>query len=203
MKYPDNFLNSYNHRQAGKAFLSGIKSLLIINIAGLMLLFTNACNAPRERQEPSIKIANEYLEINKEIFKNLMLVKGEVIYVPVYSDIYGTDVSKKIKLSATLSIRNTDMENEIIVSLVDYYDTHGKRIKHYLESPIKLRPLQTVSYLVPYKEAEGGIGANFIVEWVSEQEVTEPVVEAVMIGTSSALGISFVCDGKVLKYINR
>ena len=132
-----------------------------------------------------------------------MLVKGEVIYVPVYSDIYGTDVSKKIKLSATLSIRNTDMEHEIIVSLADYYDTHGKHVKHYIESPIKLRPLQTVSYLVPYKEAEGGIGANFIVEWVSEQEVTEPVVEAVMIGTSSALGISFVCDGKVLKYINR
>jgi hypothetical protein len=202
MHYTDNFVISHKNRGAGKASLSMIKSFFTISTIGILLIVVNACNSPRDNQEPAIKTASEYLEINKELFKNLMLVKGEVIYVPVYSDIYGTDLNKKIKLSATLSIRNTDMENEIIVSTVDYYDTHGKCVKRYLESPIKLRPLQTVNYLVPYKEAEGGIGANFIVEWVSEQEVTEPVVEAVMIGTSSALGISFVCEGKVLKYIN-
>jgi len=168
----------------------------------LMLIVAMACNSTNEKKSTKNSSEDEYPEINKEVFNSLMLVKGEVIYVPVYSDIYGTELTKKIKLSATLSIRNTDMQNEIIVSVVDYYDTRGRLIRNYLESPIKLNPLQTANYLVTYKEAEGGIGANFIVEWVSEVEVTEPVVEAVMIGTSSALGISFVCQGKVLKYIN-
>jgi len=169
----------------------------------VLLIGLTACNPAGKKQDQSKKSASEYLEINKEMFNNLMLVKGEIVYVPVYSDIYGTDLNKKIKLSATLSIRNTDMQNEIIVSVVDYYDTHGNLIRNYLDSPVKLKPLQTVNYLVAYKEAEGGIGANFIVEWVSEQEVTEPVVEAVMIGTSSSLGISFVCGGKVLKYLDK
>lgn len=168
----------------------------------LMLIVATACNSTNEKKSTKNSSEDEYPEINKEVFSNLMLVKGEVVYVPVYSDIYGTELTKKIKLSATLSIRNTDMQNEIIVSVVDYYDTRGKLIRNYLESPIKLKPLQTANYLVTYKEAEGGIGANFIVEWVSEVEVSEPIVEAVMIGTSSALGISFVCQGKVSKYIN-
>lgn len=177
------------------------KSNLIFMVL-LMLIVAMACNSTNEKKSTKNSSEDEYPEINKEVFNSLMLVKGEVIYVPVYSDIYGTELTKKIKLSATLSIRNTDMQNEIIVSVVDYYDTRGRLIRNYLESPIKLNPLQTANYLVTYKEAEGGIGANFIVEWVSEVEVTEPVVEAVMIGTSSALGISFVCQGKVLKYIN-
>lgn len=172
-------------------------------LSSLLLIFVMSCNTAKEKQNPANEKAGEYFEMSRDMFNNLMLVKGELIYVPVYSDIYGTDLNKKIKLSATLSIRNTDMQNQIIVSVVDYYDTHGKLIRNYLESPVKLKPLQTVSYLVPYKEAEGGVGANFIVEWVSEQEVTEPVVEAVMIGASSSLGISFVCGGKVLKYIDQ
>lgn len=167
----------------------------------MLLIIATACNSTNDKQATKRTSEIDYPQVNKEVFNNLMLVKGEVVYVPVYSDIYGTEVTKKIKLSATLSIRNTDMANEIIVSVVDYYDTQGKLIRNYLESPIKLKPLQTANYLVTYKEDEGGIGANFIVEWVSEVEVTEPVIEAVMIGTSSSLGISFVCQGKVLKYI--
>lgn len=174
----------------------------IVVLVSSVLMFLGACNSSNEKQFQLKNSAGEYLEINEEMFLGLMLVKGEVVYVPVYSDIYGTGGNKKIKLSATLSIRNTDMQNEIIVSVVDYYDTHGKLIRNYIESPIKLKPLQTVNYLVDYNEELGGVGANFIVEWVAEEEVNEPIIEAVMIGTSSSLGISFVCGGKVLKYIN-
>lgn len=179
-----------------------MKTQIFLRLAVSLMILAASCNSSDgDRLLKSEGV--EYPEINKEIFNNLMLVKGEVIYVPVYSDIYSTEVSRKIKLSATLSIRNTDMQNEIIVSVVDYYNTHGRLIKKYLDSPIKLKPLQTVNYLVEYKEAEGGPGANFIVEWVAESEVNEPIVEAVMIGTSSSLGISFLCEGKVLKYINQ
>lgn len=168
----------------------------------IFLMSLISCRDGAEKQGQPKNFKDDYLEISKDFFNDLMLVKGEVVYVPVYSEIFGVDVNKKIKLAATLSIRNTDLENEIIVSVADYYDTHGKKIRQYIKSPIKLKPLQTVNYLVEYKEQEGGTGANFIVEWAAEKEVTEPVIEAVMIGTSSSLGISFVCTGKVLKYIN-
>jgi hypothetical protein len=40
------------------------------------------------------------------------------------------------------------------------------------------------------------------VEWVAEKEISEPVVEAVMIGTESTQGISFISPGKVIKSHN-
>jgi hypothetical protein len=166
----------------------------------LISLFTSCNPSNSEQKTINDRSDDNYLEISRDIFNNLMLVKGEVVYVPVYSEIY-TDLNKKTKLAATLSIRNTDMKNEIIVSMADYYDTHGNPIRNYIKSPVKLKPLQTVNYLVEYKEAKGGTGANFIVEWASEIEVTEPIIEAVMIGTSSSLGISFVCEGRVIKYV--
>ena len=163
-----------------------------------LLAFLSCGQEPTLNKEPR----DGYLRIAPEDYYKLLLTKGEMVYVPVYSEIFGTDIDNKIKLSATLSIRNTDMSNSIYVGVVDYYDTQGKLIRHYLDEPIKLGPLETASYLGEYKEAQGGTGANFIVEWVADQEVTEPVIEAVMIGTSMSMGISFVCDGRVIKYLN-
>lgn len=176
-----------------------------IQLATLIILIVGSlgCNqAPHDSAGDTSRTGSEYQMISRDNFSRLVPVKGEVVYVPVYSEIYGTDIDRKIKLSATLSIRNIDMQHPLIVSLVDYYDTHGNLIRQYLDIPVELRPLQTISYVVEYKEAKGGTGANFIVEWTSQQQVSEPVIEAVMIGTSSALGISFVCQGKVISYIN-
>lgn len=177
-----------------------MKNSFLKLIAFSALTIVLACNSSNTDSGLRGDSVEDYLKISKENFNNLMLIKGETVYVPIYSDIYSTDLNRKIKLSATLSIRNTSMQNEIIVSKVDYYDTHGKLISKYITEPIKLKPLQTVNYVVDYNEVLGGTGANFIVDWVAEQEVSEPVIQAVMIGTSSSLGISFVCEGKVIKY---
>jgi len=175
--------------------------IFLLFISVLTLLF--ACDSgKREAARREIQ-EEQYLKISHDILTDMILVKGEVVYVPVYSEIFHTDMKRKVKLSATLSIRNTSMDSEIVVSKVDYYDTHGKLLRQYLDSPLKLKPLQTINYVVEYKEAEGGIGANFIVEWAAEHEVPEPLIETVMIGGSSSLGISFVCEGKVIQYINQ
>lgn len=174
--------------------------MYLLFIPVLALVF--ACNSGNGKASKRESQEGQYLEISHDILTDMILVKGEVVYVPVYSEIFHTDMKRKVKLSATLSIRNTSMDSEIVVSKVDYYDTHGKLLRKYLESPLKLKPLQTISYVVEYKEAEGGIGANFIVEWAAEREVPEPLIETVMIGGSSSLGISFVCEGKAIEYIN-
>lgn len=125
---------------------------------------------------------------------------GQTVYVPVYSHIYHYNSQDQVvNLSATLSIRNTDLTNSIIITSVRYYDTDGQLIRQDVESPVELKPLTSADFFIAADDTSGGSGANFIVEWVAEKTVYEPVIEAVMISTSSSQGISFVSPAKVLK----
>ncbi|NJP10838.1 MAG: DUF3124 domain-containing protein [Leptolyngbyaceae cyanobacterium RU_5_1] len=126
---------------------------------------------------------------------------GQTIYVPIYSYIYHYDSQKHIlNLAATLSIRNTDLKHSIIITAVDYYDTSGKLIRHYLEQPAQLAALASADFFIAKDDVSGGLGANFIVEWAAEQQVFEPIVEAVMISTESGRGISLISSGKVVEH---
>jgi hypothetical protein len=122
------------------------------------------------------------------------VVAGQEVYVPVYSHIYAKG-GKPFLLETTLSVRNSDPKEDITIASVRYYDTNGNMIKDYLEKSMLLKPLATAEFLVAQKEIEGGSGANFIVEWVSDTKVNEPVIEAVMIGIEGQTSISFVRTG--------
>jgi hypothetical protein len=121
-------------------------------------------------------------------------IAGQMVYVPVYSHIYAKG-GKPFLLEATLSIRNSDPKEDITITSVRYYDTNGKLVRDYLEKPMLLKPLATVEFLVGHREIEGGSGANFIVEWISDTKVNKPVIEAVMIGIDGQTSISFVRTG--------
>ena len=127
------------------------------------------------------------------------LANGQVVYVPIYSEIYNFDQNKVTQLVSTLSLRNTDLSNFIVIETVDYYDSGGKKVRSYLTQPIKLAPLTSTSVVVKEDDHTGGTGANFIVEWRAAQKVSEPVIEAIMINTFSQQGISFVSPGRVIK----
>jgi hypothetical protein len=122
------------------------------------------------------------------------VVAGQMVYVPIYSHIYAKG-GKPFLLEATLSVRNSDPKEEITIASVRYYDTNGNLIKDYLEKLVLLKPLATAEFLVAQKEIKGGSGANFIVEWVSDTKVNQPVIEAVMIGIEGQTSISFVRTG--------
>ncbi len=122
------------------------------------------------------------------------VVAGQMVYVPVYSHIYARG-GKPFLLEATLSVRNTDPQEDIILTSVRYYDTKGSLIKDYLESAIRLKPMETAEFLVAQKDIKGGSGANFMVEWISDTRVNKPVIEAVMIGIEDTASISFVRTG--------
>jgi hypothetical protein len=126
-------------------------------------------------------------------------IVGQTIYVPVYSHIYIRDKSRVINLAATLSIRNTDAQNPIRISSARYYDTNGALVREYVKASLRLAPMASTDFVVAEDDTSGGAGANFIVEWSAGAEVTEPVVEAVMISTASQQGISFVSQGRVIK----
>ncbi len=131
--------------------------------------------------------------------ENFQIAMGQTIYVPVYSHIYHHDEKKIFDLAATLSLRNTDLNNPIVITSVRYYDENGKLVRNYLESPIEIAALGSTDFFVNTTDSSGGSGAKFIVEWIAQTKVTEPMIEAVMIGSGFQQGISFVSPGKVIK----
>ncbi|WP_147819981.1 DUF3124 domain-containing protein [Salidesulfovibrio onnuriiensis] len=130
--------------------------------------------------------------------ESVKLSQGQDVYVPVYSHIYQGIKGKPYNLSALLSIRNTDPSNTIKVTLVRYYDSDGILVKNHLEKPIIVQPLGTAEFYIPERDNSGGSGANFLVHWKGDMVVNAPVIQAVMIGTASTQGISFVCEGWVI-----
>ena len=131
--------------------------------------------------------------------EDIQLSMGQTVYVSIYSHIYSGLKARPFDLAAILSIRNTDMNQAVTIVSAKYYDTDGKLLKEYLNEPLQLKALASTRYIIKEGDKTGGSGANFIVKWKSEKKVNPPIIEAVMIGTHSGQGISFVSRGQVLK----
>ena len=125
---------------------------------------------------------------------------NQVIYVPLYSHIYAEErfKGKPFQLTATLFIRNTDPKAAFVLDRVDYYDSHGKELRSYIDKPVLVDPLASLRFIVPESDKEGGSGAKFLVHWRAEKPISEPIVESVMIGTQMQQGISFISQGRVI-----
>jgi hypothetical protein len=130
--------------------------------------------------------------------ETLSLTKGLTVYIPAYSNIYHGNKEAPLLLTVTLSIRNVDPNGSFTVNAVNYHETQGPLVKEYLKEPVILGPLGSERFVVPQRDKAGGSGANFIVEWHSEKPINPPIIESIMIGTQSQLGISFTSRGQAL-----
>jgi hypothetical protein len=167
-------------------------------VAVLFALFSISCGDRAVRQETTQAGPVKTLPtLSPE--EDAKQVAGQSIYVPIYSHIYIRDQSRVINVTATLSIRNTDLKHPIRINAVRYYGSEGEMVKDYAPQPFRLGPMASTEYVVEENDTAGGAGANFIVEWSAGDEVTSPVVEAVMISTVSQQGISFISAGRVIK----
>lgn len=124
---------------------------------------------------------------------------GQTLYVPCYSHIYHGPRNRTLDLTVTLSIRNIDQHLPLTLTVVDYYDTDGRLIRHELDKPRTIAPLMTLEFMVHQRDSAGGSGANFIVVWKADTPVNAPVVETVMISTESSLGVSFTSPARVIE----
>jgi hypothetical protein len=127
--------------------------------------------------------------------QDIILSKGQTVYVPVYSHIYTGPRSIELDLTGVLSVRNTDPGNPITIVAADYYDSEGNPVRHYLKEPVQLKAMASTRYIIEMTDKKGGSGANFIVRWRSEKEVNAPLIESVMIGRR----FSFVSRGQVIR----
>ncbi|MEX1300187.1 MAG: DUF3124 domain-containing protein [Desulfotignum sp.] len=131
--------------------------------------------------------------------KTIPLSRGQVVYAPVYSHIYIGDRERQFLLAVTLSIRNTDPDDEIVITKVTYFNSKGKVLEEYLKEPVTLEGMSATRYVVHESDKAGGSGASFVVKWEALKPVNPPIIETVMIGAKTQQGISFTSRGQVIE----
>jgi hypothetical protein len=156
----------------------------------LLCLATIACSTAEDTGTTQNQFAYVYsdVEFNK-------LAKQQKVYVPAYSDIYHLDGNKRFLLTVTAVVRNTSLQDTVYVNKVDFLDSKGSLIRKYVQRTIAIGPLASAEFIVEYQEKQGGAGASFIIDWGSKNQAAKPLIQAVMIGTLSQQGISFITEG--------
>jgi hypothetical protein len=125
------------------------------------------------------------------------------VYVPAYSSLMGSGGAAQLDLAVTLSVRNTSATLPLVVERIDYYDTAGNPVEHYVPATVAIRPFGTIEILIPTHDVRGGTGANFIVDWGATEPISEPVIEAVMVGTSGSRGFAFISPGRPIHVLGK
>ena len=126
-------------------------------------------------------------------------VRGQVLYVPIYSNI-PDQKNKKFDLSAFIVIHNTDLKIPIKITKVFYFNNDGALVKEFVSSEQPLAPLGATNFYIPQSD-QSGTGANFLVEWLADSPVNEPLVESVMVNIEGNRAVSFLSKGKVIREI--
>jgi hypothetical protein len=123
------------------------------------------------------------------------------VYVPAYSAIRVMSGRTRVELATTLSIHNTSRDKPLLLERVDYHNTEGELVQAHLSEPVALKPLGTIEIFVAHEDVRGGTGANFIVEWAGDNLISEPIMEAVMVGSLGTTSYSFVSQGRTTSSI--
>lgn len=137
--------------------------------------------------------------------EEISLSKGQMLYLPIYSTIWHGDTHPikgepmKSNMSALVSIRNTSLKTPIKVVSARYYNTEGKLIKNFVSAPKAIVPLGTLELFIEKSEAEGGSGANFLIQWEAATDTNAPVVEAVHIDNQASRPYSFITTARVIQ----
>lgn len=177
--------------------------LRVVVLFAIGIGFISGCgNDTGADHQPKAVVKGTAVDLVKlTTFANPSSAHGELVYVPIYSSVFHQTANREYLLTATLSIHNIDLTENIELTAVSYFDTQGGAVSDFLSEPTVLEPLATKQFVVPQSDRSGGPGANFLVKWESETEVTRPIIEAVMISTSGQQGISFTTQGAVVRVL--
>lgn len=162
-------------------------------LAALAVSLLAGCSQPTAADQPAPAPTRAVVDM-----ESLTPVDGQQLYVPAYSEIYYADSERTWDFAITLAIHNTDAANPIVIEGIQYYNGRGEFVADYSQEPFLLPPLATHAVTVPRDDKSGGVGANFIVEWVAESPAIDPVVEAVMISAAGQQGLSFITESRVI-----
>jgi len=176
-----------------------MKAIILSAVFSLMLIIS--CHNPKTDTKEKINYpSHNYAYVNLD---TAVLKYREIVYVPVYSDIYHTDGTKRFSLTTTVSVRNISQHDSAYVLSAVYNDSYGKELRRYTKKFILLRPLESIEYVIEDSEDKGGAGASFILEWGGSKYSGQMLIQSVMIGTTGQQGISFTAKGEVIQRIEK
>ncbi len=169
-----------------------------IRISFILLLLVTfySCGNQEKDNPPPVSFNSETLKIPDT---GVRKVRGQVLYMPVYSNIPFLE-KRNYDLSAFLAVHNTDMKHQIKITRVMLFNTDGRIVKNFISTDRLLNPFATEIFEIPKKD-QSGTGANFLVEWTADQPVNEPLIESIMKDLSGNLGLAFLSRGKVIREI--
>lgn len=165
----------------------------------LLIIIFSGCHFGDNKVDKKIKRSHpshiyNFVEIDTSLLKYF-----ETDYLPVYSDIYYQDGTRRFPITATISIRNTSLADSAFILSATYHNSYGKLLHSYIDSTLLLSPLESIELVVEEEENEGGAGANFIIEWAAREYADQLLIQSVMISTYGQQGVSFLSNAKVIK----
>ena len=166
--------------------------------AVVITLMMNSCLEKNPNLNESGKDELKSLEIETTLDKQDIHFK-DIVYVPIYSEIYVDTNNPEHLLAATLSIRNTSLKDSLFISKIDYHNSEGLLVKNFLDRTIGIKPLETVNYVIEKEDISGGSGANFTVELSAKTNKMKPLIQAIMVGHLNNWSFSFSSDGYSIK----
>jgi hypothetical protein len=152
--------------------------------------------------QPKVNIEQSFADSLTAMPTEELAVSGG-FYVPAYSSVAMSQGKLRVDFSVTLSIHNASESQPLVLKRIAYFDTAGKMIESYLKSPVALKPLATVSVVIPTDDVRGGTGANFVVDWAATGEIVEPVVEALMVGGVANAHYAFISQGRPTRTVGK
>ena len=161
----------------------------------LIALLGSFASALPAAAQSKVNIEQSFADSLTALPKEELAVAGG-FYVPAYSSVAMSQGKLRVDFSVTLSVHNASETQALVVKRIAYFDTAGKQVESYLKAPVALRPLATVSIFIPTDDVRGGTGANFLVDWAATGEITEPVVEALMVGGVANAHYAFISQGR-------
>lgn len=157
----------------------------------IALVFGTACQITAYDEEPQ----EEKWSSRKADVSGFDSLDSGSTYLAVYAHIYSFSQHSTHNLTATISLRNTDLNEKIYLLKADYFNTEGELVKSYLESPVYIKPMETLEIMIFEGDDHGGTGGNFIFDWLKPEHAKKPYFEAAMISTSGQQGLSFLTRG--------
>ena len=168
-------------------------ALVIAILAWLLIVRTTTALA-----QSAGSIEQNFAGSLTEVPTEPLAVSG-AFYVPVYSSVSMSQGKLRADFSVTLSVHNASETKPLVLKRIAYFDTSGKMVENYLKAPIALKPFATIEVFIAATDTRGGTGANFVVNWAAPNEIAEPAVEALMVGSVGPGHYAFISQGRSIR----
>jgi hypothetical protein len=126
------------------------------------------------------------------------LSRGQMLFLPVYSEIPYGDRKASLNLAVTVTVRNLDVARPLTLKRIDYLDEHGVVVRALIERVTILKPLAAEIFQIRESDRSGGRAAGVLMEWESGEGMVAPLLEGVMVNGAYNQGLAFVTAARVL-----